>query len=184
MPTPINDIAHSFPFVEGWPVDISEPAEIFLQAWLKMRHGKMQPTKQDIEPAYIPKLLPMIWLYEYLPDEDEFLCHLHGETIREAWGFSLRGKKTSEFIPTDLIDKLRNRWLRVIEGPAVMHSVMREREEAIRSAERLMTPIANETGQIRFVFGISLYADLGKDRDHFGPTTDLVRYYTLRDDLD
>ena len=182
MGSPIEDIEHSFPFEEGWPTDISEPAEVFLQAWLKMRHGRLVPRKSDIEPAYIPKLLSRIWMYEYLPEENDFLCHLHGESIREAWGFSLRGKRTSEFIPPDMIERVNKRWRRMIDSPAVMHSIMQVQDDVIRSAERLMTPISDENGIIRYVLGISLYADLGRDRVNIGPKGDIVRYFTIRNE--
>ena len=184
MASPINDIAHSFPFVEGWPTDISEPAEHFLQSWLKMRHGRLMPRKSDIDPAYIPKLLSMIWMYEYLPEEDDFICHLHGETIREAWGFSLRGQKISEFFPADVIDKVKKRWHRVIETPAVMHTVMQSPDEIVRTAERMMVPVTDDEGAVRYLLGLSLYADLGRDRVMVGPRGDQVRYFTIRTDMD
>ena len=135
----IDEIAHSFPFVEGWPSSISEPADLFLRAWLKIRMGRLLPKRTDIEPVYFIKLLPMVWLYEYLPEEEDYLCHLHGETIREAWGYSLRGKKLSEFAPADYCDKMKKQWGEVRNKPALVHSILSHPTAYSRAAERFVS---------------------------------------------
>ena len=52
----------------------------------------------DIDPAEIPRLLPFIWLCDYLPDSRRFRYRLMGDHVRDAYDNNITGRYVDELV--------------------------------------------------------------------------------------
>ncbi len=132
----------------------------FCRHWLDIRHGQPVPLKRDIDPMAIPSCLPHVWLYEYDPLQDVFICRLAGEEINLAWGHSIKGMSLHQIVGPEYAPAIHPRWRDLLKVPAIMHG--RRNEEFTRhwhmNAERLVLPLAdNENGHATHLIGISIY---------------------------
>jgi hypothetical protein len=90
-----------------------------LTHWLDIRRGNPLPRRRDLDPCAIPAVLPFLALYQYLPDEDTFLCRLSGDAIYGDLSRPTRGRRIAEFLYSHAMLEAP---LRVaIKQPAVIH---------------------------------------------------------------
>ncbi|MCW0233573.1 MAG: PAS domain-containing protein [Ferrovibrio sp.] len=141
-----------------WPALTDPRFRSLLRHWAERRQGLMAP-RHAIDPAAIRGCLPHVWLYQYLPAENDFLCTLAGEKVNEAWGQSLIGKRASLFMPPPMREHVPKLYRRMLEQPALQVSRRRitPADGVAQSAERLILPLAREDGSAYGVFGLTLY---------------------------
>lgn len=153
-----------------WPVFRDPRFLQLLRHWAENRRsvdgkpGLMMP-RAALDPVAIRACLAHIWLAQYLPDEDDFIFRLAGERVNEAWGASITGKRTDEFMPPASAATARQIYRRILLTPAVHVGYRRiepaERQE--KGAERLVVPLSDGAGGPWGIVGMSLY--------HFNPVT-------------
>jgi hypothetical protein len=84
------------------PVFIDEPADpnlrVLYEYWNALRGDRLMPTRADIEPAKIPKLLPYIVMYTALPGGG-FTIRLVGEEIVNFAGGNATGRPSGSSLP-------------------------------------------------------------------------------------
>ncbi len=131
----------------------------FLDAWRDMRGGRLVPYKRDFDPARVRGLLASIFLYRFDRERDDFVCHLAGEQINQAWGRSIRGLTLREIVGDNDYPIVIERWREIIGRPLVHYGSEQERLSRLdkRRAERLLLPLAADDGRIDHVIGVALY---------------------------
>jgi hypothetical protein len=114
-----------------------------LTHWLDIRRGNPLPRRRDLDPCAIPAVLPFLALYQYLPDEQSFLCRLAGAAIYGAIGKPTRGRRLAEFMSSYVL--LETPMRAAVEGPAVVHGIGRFTFNGHwMDAETIMLPFADD----------------------------------------
>jgi len=132
----------------------------FLAAWLAARQGRLVPVRGDFDPTVVPGLLGCAWLYRFEPDRGDFYCRLAGEDIKATWRGNLRDRSLREIIGEDDHPVVIERWRRILAGPLIQYGAAAEQGndgEQLR-VERMVLPLASESGELDHILGLSLYA--------------------------
>lgn len=139
----------------------------FLSAWRAARRGTMVPFRRDFDPLSIPRLLPHIWLYRYEPAAGDFVCRLAGEEVNAAWGRSIRGETLRTVVGEADHPTVFRRWQQIVSVPLLHYGSAVERLSALelRSAERLLVPLASDDETVDGVLGLSLYTISAANQD-------------------
>jgi hypothetical protein len=143
--------------------------------WMAALRMNRRPRRADIDPAALRGVLPMIWIYRVDGTGRDFYCSLAGEEIVAAWNLpGLIGLHMSKMFEPEVYPELRERWLHLLDSPAVMHSSTRyqadwaEPPRRRRRAERLTLPLWDAEEAPYGVLGMTSYVSGTLDRD---PTT-------------
>ena len=107
------------------------------------------PSRKDISPIDIPKLLPHLTLVERL-DNGAFRLRLVGTAVAEAYGFDATGKTIDEILPEPRRSTAKEHYAAVFASGRPMFN--RNRYRTSRVAElvvsRLVLPLGDEFGRI------------------------------------
>jgi len=149
---------------QAWPVLGDPRFTCLLRHWAEGRSrvngrpGLMMP-RAAIDPVAIRGCLANVWLYQYLPDEDDFLCTLAGEAVNQAWGRNLKGQRISNFMSPAMLARVPALYRRMMDIPAIQVSLRQisPADGVEQSAERLVVPLSDATGRPWGVFGLTLY---------------------------
>jgi hypothetical protein len=148
------------------PLDLDSFAHVkderlrrLLRHWLECRGGGLAPKRSVIDPTAIGPILSSVWMCDYLPDERRFRMRLAGEDINRVYGRNVTQCTFEEIITPALLPDLMRRYRRVVEEPAIMHCAGNIYLASDRSdvGERLVLPLADDSGAIRHVIGASVY---------------------------
>jgi hypothetical protein len=168
-PLPLSPVAEAEEEVTGppqtWPVLTDPRFRSFLRHWAQNRAGLVMP-RAAIDPVAIRGCLANVWLYQYLPEEEDFLCTLAGEAVNLAWGQSLMGRRISQFMSPVMLGQVPALYRRMMAMPAIQVS-RRQISPASgveQGAERLIVPLADPEGRPWGVFGLTLYQLGGQAR--------------------
>ena len=131
----------------------------FLGAWLDARGADLVPRRSSFSPMSIPSLLRFIWIYEFAPERQDFVCELAGESVNDVWGGSIRGRTIREVVGEADYPRVRGRWDAIFGQPAIQYGAMNEPLTSLEAwqAERLLLPMASRDGTVNVMLGISLY---------------------------
>lgn len=143
---------------QAWPVLTDPRFKVFLRHWAQNRAGLVMP-RGAIDPVAIRGCLANVWLYQYLPEEEDFLCTLAGEQVNLAWGQSLMGRRISQYMSPAMLRHVPNLYRRMMSMPAIQVSRRRitPASGVEQSAERLIVPLCDPAGRPWGVFGLTLY---------------------------
>jgi hypothetical protein len=130
-----------------------------LRHWLERRGGGVAPRRSAIDPTAIGPILSSVWMCDYEPADRRFRMRLAGEDINRLYGRNVTQCYFEEIIAPALFSDLVERYRRVVEEPAIMHCgghiyLASDRSEV---GERLVLPLADDSGAIRHVIGASVY---------------------------
>lgn len=155
----------------------------FFGAWLDARKDGLVPLRKDFSPTRIAHLLPFIWIYQYDPEVGDFVCHLAGENVNDAWGQGLKGRTLRDIVGQKDFEMVRERWRHIVNDPAIQHGSEKEKMTALKvwRAERLLLPMASADGQINVVLGLSLYNLENRSLMEGGSVPELVRRFPCED---
>lgn len=158
-----HGLAHRLPGADGRIFQ-------FFAAWQAARGDRLVPRKVDLDPMRVAPLLGETWMYRLDPAEDDFVRVLADETVNEAWGRSIKGLRLRDVVGPQDHPVILGRWQQIQSVPHVHYGASEERLSAldVRSAERLLLPLADDSDEPRFVLGLSLYRIAMADPDR-GP---------------
>lgn len=116
--------------------------------------------RSAIDLAAIKTCLPNIWLYRFLPEENEFVCTVSGEKVNEAWGTSLMGKRLGEIMPPSMMPFTLLLYRRMLEIPAIQTSrrLIAPPGGIEQSSERLIVPLCDDARRPYGVLGVTVYS--------------------------
>lgn len=135
----------------------------FAEYWLDRRRGRPMPGRSDIDVADIPWILPWIWLMEYVPETDRFLCRVAGENVNaylcpNLGGRYIGGHFMDEYIPPQAHDELAKRYRAVVRDRVVVHARgLFSTRSYHADGERVAFPLSDDGETIRLIIGASLY---------------------------
>jgi hypothetical protein len=146
--------------------------------WLGKRAGRLMPAPRDIDAVEIPALLPYLWIYDFLPEARRFRCRLAGDEVNMLLGLSLRGRYLEEIAPPVALPLARERFLGVVDTPAISHAVgtMLLASDRRVPGERMIFPLSSDGSQVDRVLGITVCALDRIERD--GAVADMHMHET------
>lgn len=129
--------------------------------WDRKRAGRRMPSRADLDPVEIPRLLPHIILVDVLRDPLRFRYRLVGTDIVEKRGFDPTGRMVGDAYfgatPGEVLgryyDIVENRRVRFIDAPFV------EPRGWYAYSERLMMPLSSDGATVDMVFICALWRD-------------------------
>jgi len=75
----------------------TEPLRKLLCYWERLGAGRMAPTRADLRPQDIPRILPHLLLLDVLADGSDFFVRLMGTHVVNGLGADMTGRYLSEF---------------------------------------------------------------------------------------
>jgi hypothetical protein len=160
------------------PLDLTAFAHVrnerlrrLLEHWLARRGDRLAPLRTSIDPTELGPILPSVWLCDFLPAEQRFRMRLAGEDINQLYGRNVSQCYFEDIIAPAMLPDVLRRYRRVVSEPAILHCgghiyLASNRSEV---GERLVLPLADESGAIVHVIGASMYARMPWPHD--GPVT-------------
>ena len=135
------------------------PLVHLLRHWLDCRGDAVAPRRSAIDATAIAPILAGVWLCDYEPAGRRFRMRLAGETINDLYGRNITQCYFEEIIEPTLLDDMLRRYRRVVEEPAILHCAGHIYLASQRSevGERLVLPLADESGALMHVIGASVY---------------------------
>jgi len=130
-----------------------------LRHWLECRGERLAPPRAAIDPTAIGPILSSVWMCDYEPADRRFRMRLAGEDINRLYGRNVTQCYFEEIIEPALFSDVMQRYRRVVEEPSIMHCGGHIYLASNRSeiGERLVLPLADDSGAIRHVIGASVY---------------------------
>jgi len=156
----------SAPPVGSRPVELDAFAHVkderlrrLLKHWMACRGDALVPKRSVIDPTAISPILASVWMCDYLPEGRRLRMRLVGEDINRLYGRNVTNCMFEEIITPALLPEVLQRYRRCVEEPAVMHNAGNIYLASDRSevGERLVLPLADDSGAIRHVIGASVY---------------------------
>jgi hypothetical protein len=154
-----------------------------LDIWKGSRDGdRTVPTRSGLDPIVLARagLLPYVWILER--DAGEALRYrLIGEGIRRHFAAAIRGRYLHEVYGPEMLAMVASRSVRVMASREVLFTsgiVYRDRAP-IYYARRILMPLGDEDGAVRFLIGTVDQSTMGDDFDATGNpwyTNDFVAF--------
>lgn len=91
---------------------ITTAARDLYALWRMKRSQAEFVLRRDLDMAELSAWIGRLTVYDYLQDEDDYICRLFGESLRKRVGMDLTRRRFSE-LPTVIARRLRARYDRV-----------------------------------------------------------------------
>ncbi|MGD1875996.1 MAG: PAS domain-containing protein [Kiloniellaceae bacterium] len=131
---------------------------MLLDTWLAAGYDDRPPSRSDLTPDAMPRILSDIWLMDYEPEGARLRYRLAGENIRARYDYPLVGKCLDEILAAEARDKVLRYFRACVEKPAVSSGVGRLYHEWDRPGygERLLLPLLDDNGLPQGLVGITI----------------------------
>jgi len=141
---------------------VATPLRDLVAFYLGKRAGARVPLRSSISPVDLRNLLSGVFLYEYDRANRDFQVRLAGNDIRDMVQTVRQGARLDEIFPPEAAAAVRERYAKVCDEVCVMHNIghVFEKLGGTGQGERLALPLADDSGDVRFLIGATLY-DLG-----------------------
>ena len=131
-----------------------------LMAYWRGRHpdGRL-PTRADIDPLHIPKLLPSIFLVDALKGPPHFRYRLMGTRLAETYGIDITGKAVNEAFPPSIIGVVEALYRQVAEKrkPIRTYGKLIWLGKHHIAFESIHLPLAGNDGHVDMLFGGTVF---------------------------
>jgi hypothetical protein len=131
------------------------------QHWLTLyRAGSNRvPALRDLDPLQFPAALPDIWIVNHDAD-GRFRFHLLGQNMIDWHGSNPKGLSFEDIYTPEMLPVVTAMIRGVIERPAICYqqalSMTRNRSLPV-PIERIALPLADADGNIRHLFGVTVF---------------------------
>ena len=117
------------------------------------------PGWTDIQPSVLRKHLSIIWTYDYLPDEDDFVGKLAGHNITRVSSEPFKGTRLSALRPDNKYPRSLVRARRALHEPALYHGkgLVYTTADSFGIGERIVMPLQDRGAQPSGIFGATHY---------------------------
>lgn len=134
-----------------------------IQYWMAAARDRDMPARRDIDPAEIPRLLPFVWLCDYLSESRRFRYRLMGDHVRDAYDCNITGRHLDEMVPSDAQQRVFYYFHKVVEVPCVVHVSGRLYAEAKAPAqgERVLLPLSSDGSGVDMILGATVHSWIG-----------------------
>lgn len=157
---------------------------MLLDHWRQAWHGDRLPSRHAIDPIEIPKVLPIIWLCEHVPEGDTFRYRLAGEEVNGIFGRSLRGLVLEDFVSPARLDATRRAFLACIRDCVVGHrsGPLYQCRGRLRIGERIVLPLATDGRHPDAIVGATATAEMPEGTQELWQTNQVTRVSLLTGD--
>ncbi|WP_420547322.1 PAS domain-containing protein [Curvivirga sp.] len=114
--------------------------------WCDCKSSRVVPFRSSIDLTRIPDVFSHLAIFEFIPQEETYVCRLAGDIVQKTYKKSLAGKKIEEIFETEIaalfgsyFDTVRNN-TSVAVGKAISLDEKR--------VELILLPLANTEGEI------------------------------------
>lgn len=147
--------------------------------WMAAARERDMPARRDIDPAEIPRLLPFVWLCDYLPDSRRFRYRLMGDHVRDAYDSNATGRYLDEMVSPGAKDRVLYYFRKAVDLPCVVHIHGRLYAEAKTPAqgERILLPLSADGVHVDMILGATVHSWIGGVRRTL-PAGEQVRTFT------
>lgn len=137
-----------------------------LDVWLNAV-GDRPPSRRDLRPEAMVRLLPDIWLMDYEAETRRLRYRLAGENIRSRYDFFLVGKYLDEILSSSSRDYVLRYFLACVEKPAICLAIGRLYHEWEKPGygERVLLPLIDRSDRIEGLFGITICKETFASRE-------------------
>ena len=155
--------------------------------WNAARGDRVMPSWQDLRPSRIAAQLPIVWVYKYDRQTQQFTGRLAGDRITRYCGKNFRGIQLEELHPPEILPRAYAHMKRLVEEPALYHcagTLFRQRERT-GVGERIILPLAGDGVHADGVIGASDY-DYALPNPGYAPIEIMgedIHWFSLTSDL-
>lgn len=134
-----------------------------IQYWMAAAHERAMPARRDIDPAEIPRLLPFIWLCDYLPESRRFRYRLMGDHVRDAYDSNITGRYLDETVVPNAQERVFYYFHKVVDLPCVAHISGRlyAEEKTPAQGERVLLPLSSDGTNVDMILGATVHSWIG-----------------------
>lgn len=123
-----------------------------LDYWKSKKGKRLAPTRADIDPVDIPRILPRVMLVDVettAQGEPDFRYRLSGTGIRDVHGYDATGLRPRELTPAIYGQLIHAHYRAAVEArQPLAHVIAMITNKKQRSYARIILPLANEEGKI------------------------------------
>jgi hypothetical protein len=148
----------------GAPTAAVRAHEELFGYWASLRRGARLPSRRDLDPGAITRLLPTVSLIDVLPERRDFRVRLAGTALYDVYGGEITGRRFSEIYNSAAADYWRRELARVAgEGrPAAGAHNLAWRGAPHLSILWLRLPLADPEGGVGMILGYDAVVGLGQ----------------------
>jgi hypothetical protein len=123
--------------------------------WRRKRMGRFAPRRSDIDPSELIEVLPRVMLVDVQREPLDFRYRLSGTGICDVHGSDLTGRRPRELLPA-AYGALVERHYRecVARRSPLLHLVMLDSAEKLRSYARLLLPLSEDGEAVTMLLAI------------------------------
>ena len=140
-----------------------------LDYWDAKRGARFAPSRADIDPLDLVRVLPRIMLADVSHDPLDFRYRLSGTGIANVHGAELASLSPRDLRPPEygrLIDRHYRQC--AIERRPLMHLILLDAMDGIRAYARLLLPLSNDGNTVNMLMAVdSANQDFHQLRDYF-----------------
>jgi len=135
-----------------------------LEYWQKKRADKWLPSRADIDPVELRKLLPYIYLIDVIPgDPLQFRMRLVGTNVRDFAGQDFTGRIIDDSIYGPYTTDAVNRLISIVrvQKPHYLHGVaIYQGQRSWQRFEALQLPMSNDGKTVDMIMGANISVNL------------------------
>jgi hypothetical protein len=130
--------------------------------WREICASGQLPGWIDIRPSALKKHLSIVWSYDYMPGEDDFIGKLAGHGIVGVSSQPFKGTRLSALRPDDKYPRSLIRARRVLHEPALYHGkgLVYMTADSRGVGERIVMPLQGQGALSSGIFGATEYKNI------------------------
>lgn len=131
---------------DGLPDGVDARLVSLLVYWRQKRSGRRFPSRKDLDPIDIPRLLPFLTLVDVVPDPHCFVYRLVGTAAAGILRRDLTGAPVGHGLIDQELDEVMGRYRYVRDAGVVLYQSVQTQEHAndYTLVDRLMTPLGDD----------------------------------------
>ncbi len=147
---------------------VSERLVGALDAWNRVRAGRIAPTREEITPALLRSVLPSIWMIDVVDGGKDFRFRFAGDRVIQFMGQRYAGSLLSEQIDVPFFERMRAILSECVRGrnPVAvgpLRSNLPGRE--FLDMEVVVMPLSEDGKTVSCLFGAMDVRGVGTDTD-------------------
>lgn len=158
--------------------ELREPE--FLQAivyWHTRRGQKLMPSRADISPVDIGKILSKVMLVDVLPGPPHFRYRIFGTSIADWIHFDATGQTLDAIEPENYRRMLFATYMECVGARApIAHRVLWDTRDVAHRYKRLMMPLSTDTRNVDMLLITSVAETLEEAESFWQTASGVIRY--------
>lgn len=176
--TAMRDVSNDVMLVRLEVGELREPE--FLQAivyWHTRRGQKPMPSRADISPVDIAKILSKIMLVDVLPGPPHFRYRVFGTSIADWMHFDATGQTLDAIEPKNYRQMLFATYMECVGARSpVAHRILWDTRDVAHRYKRLMMPLSTDARNVDMLLITSVPESFEDAQEFWQTATGVIRY--------